>query len=86
MAIYVTMNDKFMSGWGGAQGKINKYVVECSTREQADQIVAAARRRSEMKYINRVARLPKYPESKYVVSLRKFSELGEIWTGDVAKV
>ncbi len=86
MTIFVTMTDKFMSGWGGSSGKINKYVVECSNREQADQIVAAARRRSEMKYINMVSRLPKYPESKYVVSLRKFSELGEIWTGDVAKV
>ena len=86
MTIFVTMNDKFMSGWGGAQGKINKYVVECESREQADQIVAAARRRSEMKHISMTTKLPKYSPSKYVVSMRKFDELGEIWTGDVAKV
>ena len=27
MAVYVTMTDKFMSGWGEAEGKINKYVI-----------------------------------------------------------
>jgi hypothetical protein len=85
MTIFVTMTDKFMSGWGGSSGKINKYVVECSNREQADQIVSAAKLRSEMRNINIVTRF-KYPPSKYVVSLRKFSELGEIWTGSVSKV
>jgi len=35
---YVTMTDKFMSGWGQAHGKINKMVVECDTYEEAAQI------------------------------------------------
>ena len=26
---YVTMTDKFMSGWGEAAGKVNKLVIEC---------------------------------------------------------
>ena len=36
---YVTMTDKFMSGWGRAEGKINKFVVECETREKAETIM-----------------------------------------------
>ena len=49
---YVNMTDKFMSGWGKADGLINKYCVECDNYDQALQIEKAASDRSEMKYIN----------------------------------
>ncbi len=57
---YVTMTDKFMSGWGHAQGKTNKLIIECNTVDEAEQIERAARRRSEMKYVNICARRPRY--------------------------
>jgi hypothetical protein len=57
---YVTMTDKFMSGWGHAQGKTNKLIIECNTFDEAEQIERAARRRSEMKYVNICARRPRY--------------------------
>jgi len=57
---YVTMTDKFMSGWGYAQGRINKLIVECNTIDEAEQIERTARRRPEMKYVNICTRRPRY--------------------------
>jgi hypothetical protein len=54
------MTDKFMSGWGHAQGKTNKLIIECNTVDEAEQIERAARRRSEMKYVNIRTRRPRY--------------------------
>jgi DUF2075 family protein len=77
---YVTMTDRFMSGWGQAKGKINKYVVECDTYEQAERIERNAKRRDEMKYINIiVGRCPSYDKRRYVVSLKKYKDLGDVW-------
>ena len=42
---YVTMTDKFMSGWGYAAGKTNKMIVACDTIAQAEQIERVAQRR-----------------------------------------
>ena len=77
---YVTMTDRFMSGWGKAQDKINKYVVECDTMEQAERIEQHALRRGEMKYVNVVVgRVPYYNPNRYYVSLKKYSDLGDVW-------
>ena len=57
---YVTMTDKFMSGWGHAQNKTNKLIIECNTIDEAEQIERAARRRNEMKYVNICTRRPRY--------------------------
>jgi hypothetical protein len=75
--IYVTMTDKFMSGWGTARGKINKLCIECETYEQAEIIERNASRRPEMKYINISKRLPS--GSRYLLTVQSFNELGEIW-------
>tara|TARA_R100000655_G_scaffold55221_2_gene93278 strand:- start:3210 stop:3668 length:459 start_codon:yes stop_codon:yes gene_type:complete len=78
---YVCMTDKFMSGWGCADGKINKFIIECETKEEAIQIKYIAHKRPEMKYINIHTKMPNYNHKKYLVSLKKFNELGSIWTG-----
>lgn len=57
---YVTMTDKFMSGWGHAQGRTNKLIIECNTIDEAEQIERTARKRPEMKYINICTRRPRY--------------------------
>jgi hypothetical protein len=54
------MTDKFLSGWGYAQGRINKLIIECNTINEAEQIEKAARQRSEMKYVNICTRRPRY--------------------------
>ena len=78
--IYVAMTDTFMSGWGPAENKINKYVIECDSQQQADQIEAAAKKRSEMKYIIICAERPVYDPGKYLVSEKHYNDLGTIWT------
>lgn len=75
---YVTMTDKFMSGWGMAQGKTNKFIVVCETWQDAETIQRNAEKRSEMKYINITDKKPRYGKN-VLESWKKFDELGEIW-------
>ena len=75
---WVCMTDKFMSGWGRATNKINKFCIECDTYEQAEIIERNARKRPEMKYINININKPK-DTRRVLVSLRHFDEMGDIW-------
>lgn len=77
--VYVTMTDKFMSGWGMAENLINKYIIVCDNYRQADIITRNAHKRPEMKYINIRSSFPSYG-SQYLPSFENFNELGEIWT------
>ena len=56
---YVTMTDRFMSGWGMAKGKTNKLIIECDTHEQAEIIKRNALRRSEMRFVNVCSNRPR---------------------------
>lgn len=77
--IYVSMTDKFMSGWGKAQNKTDKFIIICNTMEQAETIERNAQKRSEMKYINICLSKPYYNQNRYEVSYRNFDELGSTW-------
>jgi hypothetical protein len=57
---WVSMTDRFLSGWGSAEGKTNKLVIECDNYEEAEIVADNARRRSEMKYINICLNKPRY--------------------------
>lgn len=80
---YVTMTDNFMSGWGMADGKINKFVVHCDTIEQAEQIEQAANDRSEMDSIKISESMPYYSKDTHLISERDYDELGDIWKPEV---
>lgn len=82
MKYYVTMTDKFMSGWGVAEGKKNKLIIQCDTWQQAEQIERAARDRSEMRYINICTKKPRYG-SNVVESWKTWDDLGPIWKGEM---
>ncbi len=73
------MTDKFMSGWGKAANKTNKFIIVCDNWEQAETIERNAKKRSEMKYINICMNEPKYGKN-VVESWKNFDELGEVWT------
>ena len=77
--IYVSMTDKFLSGWGRATNKTNKFIIICDTMEQAETIERNAQKRSEMKYINICLTKPRYNQNRYELSYRTFDELGAIW-------
>jgi len=65
---YVTMTDKFMSGWGHARNKTNKLVIGCDTLKEANIVADNARRRSEMKYVNISSNKPYYNSNDKLVS------------------
>ena len=68
--IYVSMTDKFMSGWGKAQNKINKLVLECDTLQEAQIVFNNAESRSDMRYINICVNKPRYNKNRYYTSLK----------------
>ena len=75
---YVTMTDKFMSGWGMAEGKTNKLIIECETYEEAQTIERNACKRSEMKYVNITRTKPRYGRN-VLPSWKSYNEMGAIW-------
>ena len=48
---YVVMTDKFLSGWGLAEGKTNKLVIVCDTHKEASTIERNASKRDEMENV-----------------------------------
>lgn len=74
MTVYVTMTDKFMSGWGMAEGKINKLVFECEDRMEAQKVFDYANTRSEMKHINIRYSKPYYNSNKYYAQTKTKEE------------
>lgn len=75
---YVTMTDKFMSGWGMAEGKINKLIIECETYEEAETIERNARNRNEMKFVHVTRTKPRYGRN-VLPSWKKYTDMGAIW-------
>ena len=66
---YVTMIDTYMSGWGQSKQRTNALIITCETRERALQIVQAAEKRDEMKYVTyRGQRKPYYDNRRYFVT------------------
>jgi hypothetical protein len=63
---YVTMTDSFLSGWGMAEGKTNKLVIECDTLAEAQIVKRNAKDRSEMKYVRISYKKPSYNQSMYL--------------------
>jgi len=76
---YVTMTDKFMSGWGHARGKTNKFVIGCNTYKQCQRIMRNAKLRDEMIYINYTSKKPYYNDRQFLVSYKDYKQLGKIW-------
>ena len=74
---YVTMTDKFMSGWGMAEGMDAKFVIACDNSEQINIIKKAAKNRSEMIYVSVSYSYPRYRGKQ--VTYRHFDQLGGVW-------
>ena len=78
MQYYVSMTDRFMSGWGLAKDRINKFIVICDNFEQAETIERLAKERPEMKCINICNHRPRNRHG-YLLSWRNFDEIN--WKG-----
>jgi hypothetical protein len=82
---YVTMTDKFMSGWGMAANKTNKLVIECESYEEAEIVYNNALNRSEMKYVNICDKKPYYNNNRYLVSWKTKEDYGTWFTRNAFK-
>lgn len=71
---YVTMTDKFMSGWGKARGKINKLVFVCDSYEQAEVVARNAEKRSDQTHINITDRRPYYNKRTHYTQLKTIAD------------
>ena len=49
---YVSMIDRFMSGWGPARDRKNLLLFVCDTKEEAETVEINARKRNDMTRIN----------------------------------
>lgn len=72
--LYVTMTDKFMSGWGSAHNKTNKLVFECENMEQALIVENNAKLRGDMKYININVNKPRYNNQRYYTQFKTIED------------
>ena len=71
---YVTMTDKFMSGWGPARSKINKLVFICDSYDQACIVAANAEKRGVQKNINTTNRKPYYNQHTHYTQYKTVAE------------
>lgn len=78
--VLVTANDKHLSGWGRAEGKISKRVVICENWTQADRVARNMESQGFVYIHERSARLgmPYYSPSRYVVSVNHVNDC-PIW-------
>ena len=73
--VFVTMTDKFLSGWGCAEGKIAKRVIVCKNRTDAEKIKDRLyNSKHMMKNVNITYTLPKYPAKRYTTSFDVFKD------------
>lgn len=80
---WVSMHDKFFSGWGHARDKISIFMVKCKTLEQAEQVEKFAETEACMKRVRIHQCKPYFSKKRYHVQTKKFRDLGKIWRGDV---
>lgn len=67
---YVSMTDKFMSGWGRAEGKKNKLVFVADSLDEAEVVARNARGRSDQSYINIHSKKPRYSDRHYLTQTK----------------
>ena len=63
------MVDTFLSGWGKAEGKTSRYIIECDTYEEAEIVAENARNRSDMKKVSIVTQKPSFNKAKNHVAI-----------------
>lgn len=61
----VTATDRFMSGWGQAEGGASKCAWACQTLAEARECAERIRARGDMRYVN-ITNNPWYPKAAHV--------------------
>jgi len=75
---YVLSTDTFMSGWGPATGRTNRLILPCESREEAEDVAAYARSRTDTKDVEIVSEKPYLHRPLYRGSLDGVP-VGPLW-------
>lgn len=81
MPYFVLSNDKFMSGWGDAVGKINTVVLPCRSYGEAMNVMAHAKGRGDQSRVRIVSGKPRLSPSRVCYSLHDHNDYGHWYTG-----
>ena len=65
---YVMSNDRYMSGWGYAEGAINTVILPCADYAEAQRVADYAESRGDQKFVRIVSNRPRL-RSGHVYSL-----------------
>ncbi len=68
---YVCANDKFMSGWGDARGKINTLIFPCDTILEVDRIMNVLESNDSMRYVRVCYTKPRLKPSGYLYQVKE---------------
>lgn len=71
--IYVWATDKFLSGWGPAEGKIHKQIAVCENWHEANAMLDGFGNDSSYKAVNWSYKKPYFPPSRYTSTTRPAS-------------
>ena len=71
---YVTMTDKFLSGWGEAGNKLNKLVFKCKDYEEACIVEQNAQDRTDQKNVNICSTRPHYNKDRYYTQVKTIED------------
>ena len=67
---YVVSTDKFLSGWGRADGMKNKLIFPTNSLDEAENIEKYAKSRTDQTRVDIVSKKPKYDKNKNYVQLK----------------
>ena len=66
---YVLSNDTFMSGWGHAENRVNTVILPCQSYDEAEQVAAYARGRSDQTRVRILSTKPRLQCESHLYSL-----------------
>ena len=79
------MTDKFLSGWGMAEGKIAKFVYECETYKIAEIVVNNANNRTDQKNVNITTKKPYYNQNTHYTTYNRYYDSSGFYKKDYFK-
>lgn len=71
---YVTMKDRFMSGWGRCEGKDNILVFECANEDEALIVADNANSRGDQEKVRIRTTMPGYDTRRHLVQIKTSSD------------
>lgn len=76
---YVTLTDKFLSGWGKAEGKKNRLIIPTRSLREAELVKQEANTRNDFTNIEVKERIPNYDHRKNFVQVKTREDMPKLF-------